>query len=93
MPKITVIPIDGAVYKDGVTYIDLDLSSCNIPEDVHALQWFGEAGWVEFTDTRPNEDISALPVWCERCLDKWQEEADAVHEDPEAPVDPETKEV
>jgi len=96
MPKITVLPVDGAVYNDGKSYLELDLSSCNIPEDVHALQWFGESGWIEFNDTSPNEDITALPSWCDCCLVKWQEAWDEEHkepEEPEVPEEPETPEV
>ena len=71
--KLTIIPVDGAVYKDGVSYSDLDLSS--VPSDVHALQFnsASNTGWVEFTNTIPNENITELPVWANDCLAKWEE--------------------
>lgn len=79
MPRITILPEDGAVYKDKEAYIDLDLSSCGIPDDIHALQWFEVDGWIEFEDTRENEVISALPAWADCCLVKWQEAYDEAH--------------
>ena len=76
MSRVTIIPVDGAVYKGDRSYSELDLSSCGIPADVHALQWDGSAGWIEFTDTRENEEITALPDWANACVAKW-DEADA----------------
>lgn len=72
--KLTIIPVDGAVYKDGYSYRNLDLSAA--PSNVHALQWKDTKGWIEFTDnddgTKPqNEVITELPNWADVCLDKW----------------------
>lgn len=76
--KITIIPIDGAVYKDGVSFSNLDLSF--VPADVHALQFntASNAGWIEFKDddfgNKPNnQPITALPSWANDCLTKWDE--------------------
>ena len=69
--RLTIIPVDGAVYKDGVSYSGLDLSI--VPSNVHALQWDSVAGWIEFKDTIPNEDITELPAWVDTCLTKWDE--------------------
>ena len=73
MTRLTILPVDGAVYRDAGNYLDLDLSGCGIPADVHALQWDGSAGTIEFTDTRENEEISALPDWANACVTKWDE--------------------
>ena len=70
--QLTIIPIDGNVKKDGVGYINLDLSSCAIPANVRALQWRNTAGWLEFWDQQ-NEDITELPSWVNCCLSKWTE--------------------
>ena len=77
--KLTIIPSDGAVYKEGVSYSGLDLSS--VPANVHALQWYETEGEVEFSGKpKPqNEIIFELPVWAEDCLTKWNE-AKAVEE-------------
>lgn len=71
--KLTIIPIDGAVYKDGYSYSGLDLSS--VPANVHALQWYETEGEIEFSG-RPkpqNEIITELPSWATEALNKWNE--------------------
>jgi hypothetical protein len=67
---LTIIPVDGNVKKDGVGYINLDLSSCAIPSNLRALQWEETSGWLEFWD-KQNEDISSLPSWVDCCLAVW----------------------
>jgi hypothetical protein len=76
--KITIIPSDSAVYKDGYSYSGLDLSSA--PADVHALQFNDTTnkGWIEFKDDdfgeKPsNQPITTLPSWANDCLTKWDE--------------------
>lgn len=71
--KLTIIPGDGSVGEDGAFYNNLDLSSCNIPANIHALQWDGVAGWIEFKDPVPNEEITSLPAWVNCCMTKWTE--------------------
>ncbi len=67
---LTIIPVDGNVKKDEVGYLDLDLSSCNIPSNVRTLQWQETKGWLEFWD-KQNEDITSLPSWVDCCLAVW----------------------
>ena len=71
--KLTIIPADGAVGEDGVFYLELNLSSCAIPADVHALQWDGAAGSIEYNTPVPNESITELPAWANCCMTKWTE--------------------
>ena len=71
--KLTIIPVDGSVGEDGKFYIDLNLSSCAIPANVHALQWDGAAGWIEFNEPIPNEKITSLPSWANCRMNKWTE--------------------
>lgn len=85
--RVTIIPNDKAVYKNSKSWFDLDLSSCNIPEHVHALQWDGVSGWIEYKSPVENQTITELPSWAIACLEKW-EEADA----PKAPVPPTAEE-
>ena len=69
--KLTIIKDDGAVYKDNVSYSSLSLPT--IPSDVHALQWNGTTGWIEFVDNlKPNETITELPSWANDALTAWQ---------------------
>jgi hypothetical protein len=72
--KLVIIPDDGAVYIDGVCHSELDLSTA--PDNVHALQWKNDKGWIEFKDnddgTKPqNESITELPQWANACIDAW----------------------
>ena len=71
--KLTIIPADGSVGEDGVFYLGLNLSSCSIPADVHALQWQDTAGWIEYDTPIPNEPITELPAWANCCMAKWTE--------------------
>lgn len=72
--RVTIIVDDGAVYLDTLVYIDLDLSTCGIPEDVHALQWRDNAGHIEYRGQFvQNDDITELPDWALACVAKWEE--------------------
>jgi len=71
--KLIIIPGDASVGKNDKFYIGLDLSSCNIPNDVHALQWQDTSGWIEFKDPVPNQEITSLPDWANCCVAKWDE--------------------
>jgi len=74
--NLVIIPSDGAVYVDGYSFSDLDLSVA--PVDVHALQWKNNKGWIEFKDlddgTKPqNQPITELPEWANACKVKWDD--------------------
>jgi hypothetical protein len=72
--KLTIITADNAVYKDGISYENLDLSACGIPSNVWALQWQDTSGWVEDKSALvQNQDISELPNWANACVAKWDE--------------------
>lgn len=74
--KLTIIPSDKAVYKDGMSYSNLTLS--NIPTDVHALQWDNNTGHIEYKNhIKPNESITQLPSWANDALTTWQQADDA----------------
>ena len=97
--KLTIIIDDNAVYVDGVMKAyapkPLDLSVCNIPSDVSALQWKETAGWIEFQDnpdgTKPaNEPITILPEWANACVTVWNEWTPYVPPTPPASNQPTT---
>jgi hypothetical protein len=75
--RLTIIPIDGAVYVDGVCFSGLLLEG--IPSDVHALQWFDTKGWIEYStnpfssEKKPNEEIEELPDWANLAISSWEE--------------------
>ena len=69
--RLTIIPIDKAVYINGVSYANLTWEGT--PSNLHALQWFDDnQGWLEFKDGSPNELISVLPEWTTSALAAWQ---------------------
>jgi hypothetical protein len=77
--RLTIIPTDGTVIIDGVPRCELSLSSCNIPNNVHALQWYDIKGWIEFQDPEdpftpksPNQEINNLPEWAIACIAVWE---------------------
>jgi hypothetical protein len=90
--RLTIIPADGAVYIDGVSYMNLDLSTCDIPSSVHALQWYDTYGELEFKRSfvdgqivHPiNEMLTKLPTWANTAVAAWNqakldfEEADRI---------------
>lgn len=79
--RLTIIPEDSFVAVDGDnTHQPLDLSTCNIPPDIHALQWFDTKGWIEFKESidpfapkPPNEIIEVLPQWADNCVTVWND--------------------
>ena len=66
--KLTIIPSDGAVYEDEISYLGLVWEGT--PSNVHALQWQDIAGWIEYVD-QPNEDITVLPEWADNAMAAW----------------------
>jgi hypothetical protein len=81
MARITIIAEDQCVYKDHISIEGLDLSSCNIPPNVTALQWDGNTGHIELNDLS-NQDITELPEWANAAIDLFE----AHYVDPELAV-------
>lgn len=70
MMILTIIPVDGCVIINGVSYTKLSWEST--PVDVHALQWQEIEGWIEYIDINvPNESIMALPNWTDNAITAW----------------------
>lgn len=69
--QLTIIPSDGAVYENGVSYTNLVWNGT--PANVHALQFNTDTnvGWIEYTDGSPNEDINVLPQWALNAEAAW----------------------
>lgn len=81
--RLTIIPDDKAVYVDKVCYTGISMQ--NVPENVHALQWFDTNGWIEFNDGLSNQEITELPMWANLCIQKW-ELADYEYKNPAPPL-------
>ena len=74
--RLTIIPIDGTIGINNYFFSTLDLSNCNIPLNIHALQWYETNGELEFIDnidrTKPNNEIiDSLPEWAHACVELW----------------------
>lgn len=70
MNRLTIIPIDNAIYVDDLWMNGFDLTF--IPDDVHALQWKDDKGWIE-RKGQADEMIGSLPQWAIQCLGLWNE--------------------
>lgn len=66
--RLTVVPIDGVVCKDGECLHDIDLSW--VSEEVHAVQWYEDHGHVELKTPDPNIDITELGIY-QQASDLW----------------------
>ena len=79
--RLTIIPDDNFVAVNGdSSHQPLDLTPCNVPPEVHALQWYENRGWIEFDDPAdpfapkpPNQDITELPQWANNCVQVWEQ--------------------
>jgi hypothetical protein len=72
--RLTIVAEDRFVSIDGLGFFELDLLDCQVPENVWALQWYGDHGQIEFTDNSPNDEITTLPDWANACIVKHQQE-------------------
>ena len=60
--RLTIIRDMGLVHIDGRGYDELDMTG--VPEEIHALQWDGEKGEIEYASSDiPNESVSVMPAW------------------------------
>ena len=46
--QVTIIPSDSVVVIDGLVFNDIDMTS--VDSSVHAVQWYGDSGEIEFKD-------------------------------------------
>ena len=76
--RLVILKETNTVGKDNVFYDNLDLSSCELPENLWALQWDGSAGEIEYESSMvQNDNITELPSWATACVAVWQEAEDA----------------
>jgi hypothetical protein len=72
--RVTIIPADNQVYVDGKCRT-VDCSA--LPPDIHAIQWDGTRGHVEFRngsspeDFRPNRVITDFAPF-QNLIDAWR---------------------
>ena len=61
--KVTIIPEDKFISVGGTAYLGISTDWSYIPSNVHAVQWDGSAGEVEYRDGSPNVGITSLGVY------------------------------
>jgi len=60
MTTLRIIPDDNFVAVDGY---ECRLDSISLAANVHAIQWDGSAGWIEYNDGTANETISSISAY------------------------------
>jgi hypothetical protein len=60
MPKLTIIKDDKYVSVDNA---GLHLDAVDLPANVHAVQFDGTSGWIEYNDGKPNETIDIFDAY------------------------------
>lgn len=60
MATLTIIKDDKWVSVDGY---GCTLDSVSLAANVHAIQWDGSAGWIEYNDGTANETISSISAY------------------------------
>lgn len=76
--RITVIPVDKIIQADGLALT----FNFPAPANMHALQWQGESGHIEYTDGQPNRALTAADYDAEVApfVALWQAEYDRLEE-------------
>tara|TARA_X000001036_G_scaffold296985_1_gene276078 strand:- start:1451 stop:1879 length:429 start_codon:yes stop_codon:yes gene_type:complete len=60
MATLTIIKNDKFVAIDNEGYF---LDAVDLPSNVHAIQWDGSAGWIEYNDGTANETIDSISAY------------------------------
>lgn len=72
--RLTIIPVDNTVYVEGIAYAGIDMTW--IPEidgkQIHAVQWYGGHGEIEFVGPEENLKIRELGQF-QKAFDLWNE--------------------
>ena len=61
--KVTIIPEDKFISVGGTGYLGISTDWSYIPSNVHAVQWDGSSGEVEYNNGSPNVGITSLGVY------------------------------
>ena len=85
--QVTVIPADKVISVNGLG-LNFNFPA---PANMHALQWHGEAGHIEYTDGQANRPLTAADYNAEVAAFTalWQAEYDRLEEERNRPLTPE----
>lgn len=81
--RLSIVVEDKTVCKNGICYSGLIWQGT--PSNVRALQWYGVEGSVEYSDGKPNEDITDLPAWAVSAEAAWDSAANPPPPPPPTP--------
>ena len=61
--RLTIVPVDKTIVVDGQGYSGISTDWSWVPSNVHAVQWYGSSGEIEYNDGTPNETIEELGIY------------------------------
>ena len=67
MARITIVPDDNIVLVDGEART---ISMAGIDPTIHAVQWFGAAGEIEYSDGKRHKQISSIAPF-QGFIERW----------------------
>ena len=67
--RLTVVPSDKIIIKDGKEYKVTDLSY--LDSNIHAIQWYDDKGEIEYVDGTPNLEITDIAPY-NQCVTDWE---------------------
>lgn len=84
--QMTIMVPDRTVTINNVSYTGIDMS--NLPSSIHAVQWYGQSGWIEYVFAngvkQQNEDINSIEQFGSQ-VKQW-EQKDYEHKNPPPPT-------
>ena len=83
--RVIILPKEGTVTVDGESLGDFDMTK--VSNDIHALQWYGDRGEIEYIDNpdddvegKPNKLIDKLPVWTNKLIKDYAKKKKEIEE-------------
>jgi hypothetical protein len=77
--RLTIIPGDKAIGIGGEFLLKIQEDLSWIPSNIHAVQWNGESGHIEYKDETPNELINDLGIY-EQAIDTYNNEKQRIED-------------
>ena len=81
--RLTIIVPDKSIGIDGQFILEIQQDLSWIPSNVHAVQWDGEKGHVEFNDGSSNQTINDLGIY-EKAIETFNNEKQRIADEQKA---------
>lgn len=78
--RLTIIPGDKAIGIGGEFLLKIQEDLSWIPSNIHAVQWNGESGHIEYKDETPNELINDLGIY-KQAIDTFNNEKQRIEDE------------